>query len=357
MVNQAVIKRIITILIAIAAGIFVYVYFSAFLPVFLAILTAMIFEPLIRWLQKKLKAEKRLLPVTIVFTSFMVICTFTLYITITKVAKSIYDWSLKIPEYAVEIQKFVDDLIFQFNQFIEEAPQGDLIVSELERQSEGITDTLLQITSQLLNWLGMWLQSIPNLIFVTLIYLITLFLISLDFPRLLSLFFNLFPEETSNKLRFIFHRMGKVFLGYWKAQFILSIGVFVITYISLLFISPKAALVMAIIIWVVDIIPLYIGPALVLVPWGLFALILGNTSTGIQLIILASLLTVLRRIIEPKVLGDSIGLAALPTVLTMYFGYVFFGVMGLIMGPFVYIAFLAAIEGGLFDLKLKKIKD
>lgn len=354
LVNQILIKRIVTILAVLVVALFVYFYFSAFLPILMALLTAMIFEPIVKWLQKKLKTEKRLLPVTIVFTTFIALCAYTLYFSVTKVARSLYDWSLKIPEYAFEIQQFVNDLIESFNQFIEEVPQGHLIVTELEKQAEGITNSVLQLTTQLINILGSWLQSIPNTIFVMLIYFIASFLISLDFPRLMTVFFNYFKAETSSKLNFVFQKMGKVFLGYWKAQFILSIGVFVITYISLLFISPKAALIMSVIIWVVDIIPLYVGPALVLVPWGALAMILGDVNTGIQLIILAAVLLILRRIIEPKVLGDSIGLAALPTVLSMYFGFVFFGVLGLILGPFVYIAIRSAKEGGLFDFKLAK---
>jgi predicted PurR-regulated permease PerM len=75
---------------------------------------------------------------------------------------------------------------------------------------------------------------------------------------------------------------------------------------------------------------------------------------GIQLMVLALVLLILRRIIEPKVLGDSIGLNALPTVLSMYFGFVFFGVMGLILGPFVYIAVRSAIEAGLFRLNAQE---
>lgn len=354
MINQSLVKRIVKFLAIAAIAIFVYIHFSVFLPILLALLTAIIFEPLIRWLKNKLKVEKRLLPVTIVFTTFILASSYILYLTLTKVAKWIYVWSLNLPRYARELQHFVDELIIRFNEFIAEVPQGYLIVLELEKQSEGLTNSALKLATQMINSLGVWLQTIPNTIFITLIYFITFFLISLDFPRLISIFFNFFKEETSTKLHFVFQRMGKVFLGYWKAQFILSIGVFVITYISLLFISPNAALAMSFIIWVVDIIPLYVGPALILVPWGILAIILGDMNTGIQLLALATGLTVLRRVIEPKVLGDSIGLAALPTVLTMYFGFVFFGVFGLICGPFVYIAIRSAIEGGLFNIKIFK---
>lgn len=352
MLNQALVKRILMIIAILAITIFVYFNFSLFSPILFALLTAMIFEPFVKMLKKYLKTEKRLLPVTIVFTLFVAISSFVLYLTLTRVIQMIYDWSLELPHYAREIQLFIDDFIISFNQTIAEIPQGTQIVREMERQSEGLIDRAVGMTSDILAFITSILTSIPNMLFVSLVYLITLFLFSLDLPRLLNLFFNMFRMETGDKLRFVFQRMSKVFLGYWKAQFILSVGVFVVTYISLLFISPEYALFMSILIWLVDIIPLYVGPALILVPWGLLAMVLGSTQTGVQLILLAAILLIVRRIIEPKVLGDSIGLAALPTVLSMYFGYVFFGVMGLILGPFVYIAIRSAKEAGLFELNL-----
>jgi sporulation integral membrane protein YtvI len=352
--NRSLMKKIFLIVIIAAAGLFVYFNLSAFMPILLALLTAMVFEPFVKFLQRKMKQEKRLLPVTIVFLGFLFVSGVLLYITVRYLIESIYGWTLQLPQYAFEIQQFADKLINDFTDTLDRIPQGAAIVAELQRLSETAVDAVLGFTATVITTIAAWLQSIPNLLFVTLVYIITLFLFSLDLPRLLSNTFNLFKDETSQKLQFVFRRMGKVFLGYWKAQFILSIGVFLACYISLLFIAPSSALIMSILIWVVDIIPLYVGPALILVPWGLVAIILGNTAMGIQLMVLALVLLILRRIIEPKVLGDSIGLNALPTVLSMYFGFVFFGVMGLILGPFVYIAVRSAIEAGLFRLNAQE---
>lgn len=354
MFNRSLVKKIIILLLAIGAALFVYFNLSAFMPVLLALLTAMIFEPFVKFTKRKMNSTRRLWPVTIVFLSFLIISSFLLYISIRYLVESIYGWSLQVPQYALEIQQFLDEMIRNAQHTLETIPQGAGIITELERLSATMVDAALTFTAAVITTIGSWLQSIPNMLFVLLIYIITLFLFSLDLPRLLNNTFNLFKDETSQKLRFVFKRMGKVFLGYWKAQFILSIGVFLVCYISLLFIAPGPALIMSILIWVVDIIPLYVGPALILVPWGLFVIILGNTATGIQLMVLAFVLLIIRRIIEPKVLGDSIGLNALPTVLSMYFGFVFFGVMGLILGPFVYIAIRSAKEAGLFQLTAEK---
>ncbi|KMK77928.1 sporulation integral membrane protein YtvI [Alkalihalobacillus pseudalcaliphilus] len=351
------IKKILTIIGIIAFAVLAIIYFSALMPILFAILAALIAEPFVRILMKWMKTEKRILPVTIVFLSFLLISTGILYFTIARVYRSFYEWSLQIPVYALELQRFIDGIIIEFNTLIEEFPQANVIISELENQTEGIFNTAVRLTSELVTMIGSWLQAVPNLLFVSLIFLITFFLISLDLPRLKRMFFQLFKPETSTKLQYISQKMGKVFLGYWKAQFILSVGVFIVTYIALYFIAPDLALFMSFAIWVVDIIPLYVGPALILVPWGILAMILGSMNQGIQLMVLALVLLVIRRIIEPKVLGDSIGLAALPTVLSMYFGFIFGGVMGLIAGPFVYIAIKSAIEAGLFNLVDKKIEE
>lgn len=348
------VKRILIIAALILAAIILYIYFYDFLPILIAILTALIFEPFVQWMKNKMNVSKRILPVTTVFILFLMTCAVLIYLTFTRVVDSIYQFSLNIPSYALEIEYYISDLIIRFNELVNEIPYSNVLIREIEETSNRFVTMALNFTSYLLTTLVSWIQSVPNLIFVSLFYLITLFLFSLDLPRLKRVFYNFFKPETRKRLQFVNQRMGKVFLGYWKAQFILSVGVFIITYFSLRFISPGAALIMATIIWLVDIIPLYVGPALILIPWGIMAMIIGNMGIGVQLILLAVVITVLRRIVEPKVLGDSMGMGALPTVLSMYFGFVFGGVMGMILGPFVYMGILSAKESDLFELAKEK---
>lgn len=354
-------KRIIIGILILAGLVITYLYFSQISPILLAFLLALIFEPFVRLLLRKFKWEKRIWPVLITFLSFLILSGLIIYLATLFIFDTIYHWAFQIPTYAMEIQVFIESNIENINQFIQEFPMANILIEELEALSSDFMQTAISITTSIITGIGSAIQSlvaaIPNLIFVLLFFLISLFLFSLELPKVKKVFFGLFRSDFSEKLQVVSKKMGEVFMGYWKAQLILSIGVLIVSYLCLLFISPEAALVMAIIIWIVDIIPLYVGPALILVPWGLVAIILGSTFTGIQLIVLAIILTVIRRIVEPKVLGDSIGLAALPTVLSMYFGYIFAGVIGLIIGPFVYIAFQTAKEAGLFEMTSKEIKD
>lgn len=68
---------------------------------------------------------------------------------------------------------------------------------------------------------------------------------------------------------------------------------------------------------------------------------------------LAAILLIIRRTVEPKVMGDQIGLPPLPTLIGLWLGLYFFGIIGLIIGPLSIIAILSAKEAGLIKLDFK----
>jgi predicted PurR-regulated permease PerM len=76
-------------------------------------------------------------------------------------------------------------------------------------------------------------------------------------------------------------------------------------------------------------------------------------STGSKLLILAAVLLIIRRTVEPKVMGKHIGLSPLATLIAMYLGLMLFGVIGFIIGPLLVIAFTSAKEAGIIKLNFK----
>lgn len=87
---------------------------------------------------------------------------------------------------------------------------------------------------------------------------------------------------------------------------------------------------------------------IVLVPWSLFAFVAGNNVLAIELLLLTSVVTVLRHVIEPKILGDNVGLDPLFVLISMYMGLASTGVIGLILGPFILIAYKSLQKAGVF---------
>jgi len=76
-----------------------------------------------------------------------------------------------------------------------------------------------------------------------------------------------------------------------------------------------------------------LGTGGVLVPWAIYEFLTKDIRMGVSLLILYVIVLVIRQMIEPKVVGEQIGLHPLMTLITMYLGMKFFGLPGLIFGP------------------------
>lgn len=320
------------------------------MPIILAFFTALLLEPLVLAAKKYLRLPRRLPAVIIVFILFVCFITTTFYLAITKLVNEAIRFIDRLPYYVVEITFFVDELIEKFNQAAADLPPT--MISGLNDYSNTILDRGEEIANKAIPLLATWAQAIPNLIVVTLIFLITLFLISMDLPRLKENFYNHFKEETAEKVRYMSQRLSYVFVGFFKAQFLVSIVIFIVSYVGLLIISPKNALLMSTIIWIIDFIPI-IGSIVILGPWALFTFISADPSTGIKLAVLAGILLTLRRTLEPLIMGEQIGLSALSTLIAIYLGLYFFGIVGLIAGPLFIITLKSAMEAGIIKTDFK----
>ena len=144
--------------------------------------------------------------------------------------------------------------------------------------------------------------------------------------------------------------------GYLKAQFILSGITFVLMLVVLMLLGQDYAFILALLLAFLDFLPL-IGTSIVLVPWGIAQIIMGNLWTGIFLILLSWVCFFIRRIIEPKVMGTQTGLHPLMALLSIYVGLRAYGVWGAILGPIVVMVALNLVKSGLFDATIKDVKD
>jgi predicted PurR-regulated permease PerM len=85
----------------------------------------------------------------------------------------------------------------------------------------------------------------------------------------------------------------------------------------------------------------------VLIPWGVASLLLGHARTGAALLVLYAFITIVRYIVEPRVIGDQLGLHPLVALIAMFVGLKAFGVTGLILGPAIVVTAIAIMDAGL----------
>ena len=96
---------------------------------------------------------------------------------------------------------------------------------------------------------------------------------------------------------------------------------------------------------IVDVLPI-LGTGTVLIPWSLIALIMGNWQLSICLAVSYIIVAIVRNFLEPKIIGQSIGLHPLVTLFCMYFGLKILGFVGMIGVPLIVITIVKIQETG-----------
>lgn len=122
------------------------------------------------------------------------------------------------------------------------------------------------------------------------------------------------------------------FLKYLRSYLLLLLITFVEMLAGLILLRAPYPLIMAMIIAVLDLLPV-LGVGAVLVPWGIWSLVIGEMSFGIGLLILFIAHTVFRQVIEPKIVGKNLGIHPLLTLVFLYVGYSIFGFIGILLVP------------------------
>ena len=84
----------------------------------------------------------------------------------------------------------------------------------------------------------------------------------------------------------------------------------------------------------IDVMPI-LGTGAVILPWSIISFILGNTKVGIGMLVIYIVITVVRQTIEPKIVGQQIGLHPIVTLLLMFVGAQLMGVLGLLILPII----------------------
>lgn len=321
------------------------------IPLVVAFITALILNPLVRLFQKRIRLSRKA-SVTIIFLLFLLIAGVAGTFIVTKAVTQVVNFAEDVPshfnklneiykDWETDLEQYTDDLPSEFVNQVSDGIEQNLVNLSTTAKEKITLDRIAQIVAQ-----------VPQYLISLLVYLIALFLFMLELPILKAKTYNLMTKETAEKVSFMNKRLASVILGFFKAQFLVSLLILAGSLIGLFLIVPEVAIVMSLIIWIVDIIPI-IGSIIVLGPWALIMLLAGDVSTGIQLSILAIILLAIRRIVEPKVMGRHIGLSPLATLIAMFIGLKLLGILGFILGPLLVIAFNSAKEAGIIKWNIK----
>lgn len=180
-------------------------------------------------------------------------------------------------------------------------------------------------------------KQIPQVFVATLVGIVCCCFMTSDFATLRSMIMTQAGEKAktiSRTKEIIFSTLGKMGKAYGIIIFVtfseLAIGLTILKIFGIY--ESGYIFAISIITAIIDIVPV-LGTGTVLVPWAIWSLCTGNIGLGIGILVIYAVITVIRQIIEPKLLASQFGLPAFITLFAMYIGSQLFGVIGLFLMP------------------------
>lgn len=187
--------------------------------------------------------------------------------------------------------------------------------------------------------------SIPSFFLVLTVFLLATFYFCADAEKISTLSARILPSRLLLRLRAWRSRLGETVFRFGRAYLLIMLITFAELYVGFLIIGVDYALIMAVLIALVDFLPV-LGTGTVMLPWAIGCLILGNVRIGVGLLILYGIESLVRQLIEPRIVGKSVGLPPLAALIAMFAGFRLYGIGGMLAGPLIAIFVRTWIQVG-----------
>ncbi|TVY07406.1 sporulation integral membrane protein YtvI [Paenibacillus cremeus] len=330
-----------------------YGLFTIGFPFLLAMLVAILLEPVVQALVRYFRMG-RMLSAAAACTLFTGLILGFVYLVGFKMVTELIQFWNNAPDYINEAQLFFEDATAKTQLFYETLPAGMALQLQkwIETGLTVLTENIKTIVTAISGYFVSVAKTIPSLFIFFVVFVIGLYLISFSLPKLHESFLNLFDKLSRGKVTAVLADLRRAILGFIFAQFMISVLTYVVTLVGLLVLGVDYPLAIALLIVGVDVLPV-LGTSVVLIPWAVYSMLSGNSHLGIGLLVLLLGLMIFRRLIEPKIIGDAVGINALAALVSMYVGFQLIGVIGLILGPVLIIVYQALRKAGLLKINIK----
>lgn len=288
----------------------------------------------IRFLASKLHLNRKLAAIIIVLIFYS---TIGLVITLLsmKAFTATKDLVLNLPAiYSAHFEPMVIAIFDRIQESI--LSMDESLVAALEDLSNQFVQSLGQMVSGLsVGVMGMIsgiASSLPGLFIKLLLMIISTFFIAVDYDRLTRFMLRQLNEKASNIFMQIKEYVGGTLFVCIRSYGLIMSITFVELSIGLTLIGIENSVLIALMIAIFDILPV-LGTGGIMIPWTVITALQGNYPTALGLLLVYLFITVVRNILEPKIVGSRIGLHPVVTLASMFVGVQLFGVLGLFGFP------------------------
>ncbi len=339
---------------AVLAGIFFlifrYVIYAVTPFLIAALVTLMLKRPIDNLARSFLLPRRTTAGLTVLL--FYIVLSILATWLFTHLLWSLFNWLAAIPaHYADTIEPAIRNILDWYELQVETISPGrteyiDRLASDLLANISAIISYLSEQALKIARNLAF---SIPKFVIASIFCIVSTVFMSLDYPQIKHFILEqLSPEHQRILLEskhYVAVTFGRIITSYAAIMFITMTEL----YIAFTVIGVEDAIVLSMLIALFDILPA-LGTGGIMVPWAIITLINKNYTLAAQLFIIYAIITVVRNFIEPKIVGDSIGLHPVLVLMSIFLGAAIFGPLGILIMPFLLIVIKRLNDTGRIQL-------
>lgn len=353
--------------------------FGICFPFILAVFVAALLQRPVNWLTKKLHGGRGIISALLVIFCFLVLGSIIILLLskLFSEVKGLFDYLLikleNAPLFIEQVQDWIETKFTILPSSIRDTVSNyvsDFLGGILGATPEPVSErAAVETPSTDWSWLAsplsaVWgtAKQIPMIAIGIVVAIVSCCFMTSDYRTLCDMVLTQAGEKNAVKLlktkKILFSTLGKmgkayaILIGITFTEMLVGlsllklIGVYEGGYIFAI------SLVTAI----VDILPV-LGTGTILIPWGVWSLLTGNIGFGIGILVVYAIITVIRQIIEPKLVAAQLGLPPFITIMAMYIGTQLFGFIGLLLMPITVMLIKVLNDEGIINILKRKPVD
>lgn len=327
-----------------------------FMPFVVGWIIALIAGPLVKFFEKKLKIRRK------AGSAFVIISVIALvilagYFVGAKITEGVVSFVGEVPEMWESAQKDFEEIGRKMERAIRYLPEGvrdtfNKITANIDEYMGGLLGGLSTPTIEALSRFA---KNLPSILISIIMCLLSSYFFVADKDYVADKLSKALPDAILEYVDMVKRGLRHAVGGYFKAQLKIELWMYLLLVIGFWILRVKYAFIIAIGVAFLDMLPFF-GTGTVLLPWAAVKFLSGDYTMVIGLLIIWGVGQLARQLIQPKIVGESVGLSPIPTLFLLFIGYKAGSVVGMIIAVPIGIIVLTMYEEGVFDTTLNSLK-
>lgn len=301
------------------------------IPFLIAFFLAKQIHPIVEKIHKKIKIKRGLISMMILLF-FLILILGILWFVVKNLIVQLQNLVTNFPIYHDKVIIMWKDYCIQLESWtgIQAETLNLKITEAVPKLWETIKGTLLP---SLMSNSVSWIKGIVALIAIFTVIGISTLLMVKEYSNIKKgMEEHTIGQAVLRIARQAYHAGG----GYVKAQFFIMLAVSIVCVVGLFCTGNSYALLAGMGIGLCDALP-FLGTGTIFIPWAIFELFNGRYMMAAVYAVIYTTANLTRELLEPKLVGDKLGMPPLVVIISVYIGLCIYGLWGFALGPLSYI--------------------